>query len=313
MHPSFEDRPGAPDPVIAAVPPAAGDHLAAAWERVLARAWPQPPAVAHLHHLTPIHEAVTRRFPGRADRHPPARDGDPAARAHRPPAGTGRDPRHRPRRDGRRRAVARRPPRTSTRRSAGCCARPAGSSGASATTGPAGCATPRACRAGIVAISPHLRDEARELLDVPPETVESIPNGVDIERFDRQVLDRSERLRRWRHWLVEEPSGLGRVGRRRAPSATARRTCTGSRRAARRPCARAAVRGAVHRGEARPAPAARLRARAREVHDPGAARAVGRLHRESGRASIRTRLPARSARRASSSSGGAVTRSCPRA
>ncbi len=64
MHPSFEDRPGAPDPVIAAVPPAAGDHLAAAWEQTLARAWPQPPAVAHLHHLTPIHEAVARRFPG---------------------------------------------------------------------------------------------------------------------------------------------------------------------------------------------------------------------------------------------------------
>ena len=64
----------------------------------------------------------------------------------------------------------------------------------------------------IVAISPHLRDEARELLDVPPETVESIPNGVDVERFDRQVLDRSERLRRWRRWLVEEPQGWDESG-----------------------------------------------------------------------------------------------------
>jgi glycosyltransferase involved in cell wall biosynthesis len=65
----------------------------------------------------------------------------------------------------------------------------------------------------LVAISPHLRDEARALLDVPPETVEAIPNGVDIERFDRQALDRAERLRRWRRWLVEDPQGWDESGK----------------------------------------------------------------------------------------------------
>ena len=64
----------------------------------------------------------------------------------------------------------------------------------------------------IVAISPNLRDEARQLLDVPPEAVESIPNGVDVERFDRQHLDRAERLRRWRRWLVEDPQGWDESG-----------------------------------------------------------------------------------------------------
>src|SRR5688572_8559945 len=64
MHPSYEDRVGAADPVFAAASPAAGDRLARVWEDVLGSAWPRPPAVAHLHHLTPVQEAVARRFPG---------------------------------------------------------------------------------------------------------------------------------------------------------------------------------------------------------------------------------------------------------
>src|SRR6185295_24799 len=62
MHPSFEDRPGAPDPVFAALSPAAGDHQARAWQDILRRAWAKPPSVLHLHHLTPLHEAATALF-----------------------------------------------------------------------------------------------------------------------------------------------------------------------------------------------------------------------------------------------------------
>jgi D-inositol-3-phosphate glycosyltransferase len=211
MHPSFEDRPGAPDPVIAAATPAAGDLLAAAWEQVLERAWSQPPAVAHLHHLTPIHEAVTRRFAGLPIvthlhgteilllEHIDRLRGlagilgtDLAGMAEsggRPVSSADLDAEER-------RML--RETRWEQWRFGDHWARRLRHAARMSSR--------------IVAISPHLRDAARELLDVPPETVESIPNGVDIERFDRQVLDRSERLRRWRHWLVEEPQGWDESG-----------------------------------------------------------------------------------------------------
>src|SRR5437763_1556613 len=35
MHPSYEDRPGAPDRVFAALDDATAEHLASAWERIL--------------------------------------------------------------------------------------------------------------------------------------------------------------------------------------------------------------------------------------------------------------------------------------
>jgi D-inositol-3-phosphate glycosyltransferase len=212
MHPSFEDRAGAPDRVLAAVPPAMGDLLAAAWERVLAQAWQQGPAVAHLHHLTPIQEAVTRRFPGvpvvshlhgteillldhidrlrglagilGTDLAGMAESGGAAAQSADLDAQERRMLRetrwdqwrygdHWARR-------LRHAARMSSR---------------------------------IVAISPTLRDDARRLLDVPPEAVEAIPNGVDVERFDRRPFAPAERLERWRRWLVEDPQGWDESGR----------------------------------------------------------------------------------------------------
>jgi glycosyltransferase involved in cell wall biosynthesis len=212
MHPSFEDRAGAADPVFAAVAPATGDHLVAAWERVLEQAWPQPPAVAHLHHLTPIHESVARRFPGlpivthlhgtevllldHIDRlrglagtlgTDLAGMAESAGRAARPAE-----------LDAQERRLLRETRWEQWRYGDHWARRLRHAARLSSR---------------IVAISPHLRDEARALLDVPPETVEAIPNGVDVERFDRQRLDRSERLRRWRHWLVEEPQGWDETGK----------------------------------------------------------------------------------------------------
>ena len=63
MHPSFEDRPGAPDRVFASLAPEVGEHIVRAWQRVLAGAWAEAPSVMHLHHLTPIHDAATALFP----------------------------------------------------------------------------------------------------------------------------------------------------------------------------------------------------------------------------------------------------------
>ena len=63
MHPSYEDREGAPDPVLAAVDPALADHLSSVWEAPFAAAGAERADLFHLHHLTSQHDAVARRWP----------------------------------------------------------------------------------------------------------------------------------------------------------------------------------------------------------------------------------------------------------
>lgn len=63
LHPSYEDRPGAPDRVFAAVDSHTYSHHVAAWERELAAAGAADADVLHLHHLTPMHEAAARVAP----------------------------------------------------------------------------------------------------------------------------------------------------------------------------------------------------------------------------------------------------------
>ena len=63
FHPSFEDREGAPDPVFAALGPEQTEAQIEAWAAVLERAGFADVDLIHLHHLTPMHEAVARRFP----------------------------------------------------------------------------------------------------------------------------------------------------------------------------------------------------------------------------------------------------------
>ena len=65
LHPSYEDRPGAPDPVLAAVEPALLDRQVDAWTRLFEAGNADASALFHLHHLTPQHEAVLRRWPAR--------------------------------------------------------------------------------------------------------------------------------------------------------------------------------------------------------------------------------------------------------
>jgi glycosyltransferase involved in cell wall biosynthesis len=65
MHPSFEDRPGAPDRVLASLDARTGRHLVDEWAALLERSRALEGAeVAHLHHLTPVHAAVARLRPG---------------------------------------------------------------------------------------------------------------------------------------------------------------------------------------------------------------------------------------------------------
>src|SRR3984957_17251171 len=64
MHPSYEDRPGAPDRCFALVDDAEyGEHVAG-WERALIDAEAGSFDVLLLNHLTPLNEAAARGAPG---------------------------------------------------------------------------------------------------------------------------------------------------------------------------------------------------------------------------------------------------------
>ena len=63
MHPSYEDRPGAPDRVFAALDDHAYERQVTAWARALSAAGAADADALHLHHLTPIHEAASRVAP----------------------------------------------------------------------------------------------------------------------------------------------------------------------------------------------------------------------------------------------------------
>ena len=64
MHPSYEDRPGAPDRVFASLDDDEYERQVVAWCRALQSVGAASADVLHLHHLTPIHEAAVRVAPG---------------------------------------------------------------------------------------------------------------------------------------------------------------------------------------------------------------------------------------------------------
>ncbi len=64
MHPSYEDRPGAPDRVFASLDDDEYERQVVAWARALQSVDAASADILHLHHLTPIHEAAERAAPG---------------------------------------------------------------------------------------------------------------------------------------------------------------------------------------------------------------------------------------------------------
>jgi glycosyltransferase involved in cell wall biosynthesis len=64
MHPSFEDRPDAPDRVFAKVDDAGYERLVEAWTDVLQGAGAAEADILHLNHITPLHAAAARAAPG---------------------------------------------------------------------------------------------------------------------------------------------------------------------------------------------------------------------------------------------------------
>src|SRR5690348_852962 len=173
FHPSFEDRPGAPDRVFARVDDAAYEHLVAVWERELREAGAGECDLLHLHHLTPINEAAARAFPdvpvighlhgtevlmlNEIAAGPPAGWDHAAAWAER------------------------------MRRWAQRCER-------------------------LLVLSTDAAERAPALLGVDPARVVPAPNGFDPELFDRRPLRGEKRMRLWRRWLVDEPRGWDESG-----------------------------------------------------------------------------------------------------
>ncbi len=63
MHASYEDRPGAEDPVMAALGGDLYEHQVNAWSRELTRAARTGVDLLYLHHLSPLNEAAARVLP----------------------------------------------------------------------------------------------------------------------------------------------------------------------------------------------------------------------------------------------------------
>ena len=63
MHPSYEDRADAPDPVFARVDDDTYERHVAVWADALLEAGARDADLLHLHHLTPVHEAAARVAP----------------------------------------------------------------------------------------------------------------------------------------------------------------------------------------------------------------------------------------------------------
>jgi glycosyltransferase involved in cell wall biosynthesis len=172
FQPSYEDRPGAPDRVFAAVDDGAYERLVAAWSEALARAGAASADVLHLHHLTPANEAALRAFPAVpvvGQLH-----GTELALLRAIEAGAPAGWRFAGRWAARQRQWA------------------------------------QACERLIV--PPGAAVEVARLLGVPLERVQALPSGIELELFERRALGRRERLLHWRRWLVEEPLGWDESG-----------------------------------------------------------------------------------------------------
>ena len=168
FQPSYEDRPGSPDRVFAAVDDGAYERLVAAWAEALRRAGAHAADVLHLHHLTPLHEAALRAWPDVpivGELH-----GTELAFLRELESGAP---------DGWTHAEAW---RERMRRWAGAATR-------------------------LVASAPDAAGEAERLLGIDPARVVTVPNGIDPELFDRRPLDPAGRVAYWRRRLVEEPRG----------------------------------------------------------------------------------------------------------
>ncbi|CAA9265144.1 MAG: glycosyltransferase() [uncultured Acidimicrobiales bacterium] len=212
MHPSYEDRTGAPDGLLASVDPVRADHLAEVWEAPLAEAGAGSADILHLHHLTPQHDAVTRRWPSRpvvAHLHgTEIKFIEEVERRRAVVAALGQD--------------LAGMPEAVQRGSLDVTGLDASQVEILRTTRWSqwrhgehwlGHLRRLAAQADhVVTVSPADRVTAVPLLRLPDEQVTAVPNGVDTERFRPRRLSPEERRACLRRWLVEDPRGWDERG-----------------------------------------------------------------------------------------------------
>ncbi len=220
MHPSYEDRAGAPDVVFASIPPELTDHLSSAWEAPLRAAGADRADVFHLHHLTPQLDAAHRHWP-----HVPL-----VVHLH----GTELKMIEAIEQRAALAAALGETLATMVTTAAEHLDAPHGLDAALAemletTRWPswrhgefwAARLRQQAHLADhVITVSPQNRTSAISTLGLDPERVTAIPNGVDIERFRPRPAARAARRATFRRALVEDPHGWTEFG----PAGTLRYT-----------------------------------------------------------------------------------------
>jgi glycosyltransferase involved in cell wall biosynthesis len=178
LHPSYEEREGAPDRSFPRVSPRQGESMVAAWAKLIAgSARLRRARIFHLHHLTPMHEAAAAAVSGVpivTHLHGTELKMLDAIAREEPGVGQGPHARWWAARmgDAARRAAA------------------------------------------TIVISPHQYDEAVRLLELDPASVHLLPDGVDVERFAVRPASVEERRTRWLDWLVRDPQGWDEASRK---------------------------------------------------------------------------------------------------
>ncbi len=169
MHASFEDKPGVPDRIFFELDDAAFDRQVASWTRLFGSCGNVCPSVVHLHHLTPMHEAVRILWPNvPVITHLHGTELKMLASVHEePPPGS---------MNWTRAWVER------MRRWAVDSDR-------------------------LVVVSAHDDELVQQVLSVEPARVSTIANGVDTDVFSHRVRSLAERLECWRRFLVDDPQG----------------------------------------------------------------------------------------------------------
>lgn len=170
MHPSFEDRPGAPDRVFALISPAEYDRQVAVWRTLLAGVG--RPDLYHVHHLSHVNDAIRTmgETPVVVHLHGTELAMLSVIADQKPPAWHYAS-------QWQQRLVA---------------------------------AAHRADR--LVVVSPSDRDRAVDLLGIGPNSIDVVPNGVDLTLFSVDPLPAAERMDHWHRWLVGDPQGWDESG-----------------------------------------------------------------------------------------------------
>ena len=170
MPASYEDKPGVPDRIFFDLDDAAYHRQVDSWTKFFATHSGDAPTAVHLHHLTPMHEAVNALWPDvPVITHLHGTELKMLASAHGAETGGG----------------AQRWTGEWVER----LQRWAGDSNR------------------VVVVADHDATLAQQLLPVDPCCVTTIKNGVDTEVFAPRARSHEQHLALWRHCLVDQPRG----------------------------------------------------------------------------------------------------------